>query len=216
MKRGVKFFSTFLVLVAMVTTVTPKTVESYATTEFTYAEQDSKQQVTQLELQPNATKDLCFIGVPDYYDYTCTWTSSNEEVATVDQWGVITAKAQGTTEIKLMIGDGSSYTSEPVVVTVISMNLTAGNSTNKAMNFVELKKETTLDLNFYGVTDWSDRKDAYLTEWLTSDASVVEVDQSNGMVTAVAEGTSILIFQIYDMEKDVLLNSMPVTIVVTK
>ncbi|MBP3569202.1 MAG: Ig-like domain-containing protein [Lachnospiraceae bacterium] len=216
MKQIRKILSAALLTAVMVTAAAPS-MESYAAAkEFTYADQKSGEKVTQLEMSPEEKVDLCFKGVPDYYKYKCVWTSSNEDVATVDGYGVITAKSQGTAEVVLTLGDGSVYTSEPVTVTVVSMNLTAGNSGNKAMDVVELKKGATLDLNFYGVTDWSARKGVYLTEWLTSNTAVATVEQSTGVVTAEAEGTAVVVFQIYDMEKNILLSSAPVTIIVTE
>lgn len=216
MKRVLKIVSVALVLVGLVTTSAPATLQAYAAKEFTFAEQKTKKQVTELEMKPEDKVDLCFKGVANYMQYTYTWLSSNEEVATVDRYGVITAKSQGTTEISLQVGDGSAYTAEPVLVTVISMDITAGNSSNKAMSMEELKQGKTLDLNFYGVTDWSERKGAYLTEWVSSDETVVAVNQENGVVTAVSEGIAVIVFQIYDMEKNILLASRPVTVKVTK
>lgn len=193
----------------------PKVTES-GQKIFTYAEQNSKNRVTELSMQPDEEVDLCFKGVLDYAHYTCKWVSSNEDVATVDNKGVITAKSQGTAEISMLIGDGTVYTSEPVEVSIVTMNITAGTKSNRAMEMVTLKKGSTLDLNFYGVTDWGSRKNAYLTEWTTSDAAVAAVNQSTGVVTAAAEGTSVVIFHIYDMEKNILLSSTPVIIVVTE
>lgn len=202
-------------------TPTPTPTPTPAVTEdgariFTYAEQKTKKQVTELSMQPEEKVDLCFMGVLDYASYTCKWVSSNEDVATVDNKGVITAKSQGTAEISILIGDGTAYTSNPVEVSIVTMNITAGTSSNRAMEMVTLKKGSTLDLNFYGVTDWSSRKNAYLTEWTTSNAAVAAVNQSTGVVTAAAEGTSVVIFHIYDMERDILLSSTPVIIVVTE
>ncbi len=215
MKSILKFISMVLATVIFATMVTP-TVTGYAAKEFTYAEQNSKKQVIELTMKSGEKTDLCFKGVPDYAKYTCKWISSNEEVATVDGKGVITAKSQGTVKISLILGDGKAYTSKPVEVTVLDMTLTAGNSINKAMRGVELKKGSVLDLNFYGVTDWSERKNVYLTEWTTSNVAVAAVDQSNGIVTAVAEGTAVVIFHLYDMEKDMLLSSTPVIVIVAE
>lgn len=215
MKTIMKFVSMVMVAVTVSIMAVPA-ITGYAAKEFTYAEQTSKKQVTELSMKPGEKTDLCFIGAPDYTKYTCKWISSNEDVATVDSKGVITAKTQGTAKISLVLGDGTAYTSKPVEVTVLSMTLTAGNSANKAMSVVELKKGSCLDLNFYGVTDWSQRKNVYLTEWTTSNPAVVTVDQSNGIVTAVAEGIAVVNFYIYDMEKDVLLSSAPVTVIVAE
>ena len=215
MKRIVKFLSMALAAVVLTTMAAPA-VTGYAAKEFTYAEQTSKKQVTDLTMKPGEATDLCFMGVPDYSNYTCKWVSSNENVAIVDSKGVITAKEQGTAKVSLVLGDGTVYASEPVVVTVISMTLTAGNSSDKAMDIVELKVGAKLDLNFYGVTDWSARKNVYLTEWTTSKETVATVNQFDGVVTAVAEGTAHVVFHIYDMEKDILLSSAPITVIVTK
>ena len=215
MKPILKFISMVLATVIFATMAVPA-VTGYAAKEFTYAEQNSKKQVTELSMKPGEKTDLCFKGVPDYAKYTCKWISSNEDVATVDGKGVITAKTQGTAKISLVLGDGTAYTSKPVEVTVLGMTLTAGNSTNKAMGVVELKKGSSLDLNFYGVTDWSERKNVYLTEWTTSNVAVAAVDQANGIVTAVAEGIAVVNFYLYDMEKEVLLSSTPVTVIVAE
>lgn len=215
MKRTLKFVSMLMVAAVLVTIMVPA-VSGYAAKAFTYAEQVSKKQVTGLTMKPGEKTDLCFIGVPDYAKYTCKWSSSNEDVATVDNKGLITAKAQGTAKISLMVGDGSVYSSEPVLVTVNGMTVTIGNSSNKAMSVAELKVGDTLDFNFYGVTDWTARKNAYLTEWTTSNEAVAAVSQSNGVVTAVTEGVTVVMLQLYDMEKDVLLSSVPVTVIVTK
>ena len=215
MKRIAKFLSAAMAAMAVITAAVPA-VKSYAAKEFTYAEQSTKKQVTELSMKPEETTDLCFIGVPDYSEYTCKWVSSNETVATVDNMGVVTAKEQGTAKISLVLGDGTVYTSEPVVVTIVNMTLTAGTSTDKAMTLAELKQGDTLDLNFYGVTDWSSRKNAYMTEWTSSDETVAEVNQADGTVTAVGKGTSVIVFHIYDVERDILLNSTPVTVIVAE
>ena len=103
MKRNLTIFSVAIALFAIVNTVTP-IAQVYGALEFTYAEQKSKDKVTQLELRPEEQVDLCFLGAPEYNKYTCTWTSSDEAVATVDNKGNITAKAQGTAEIMFTQG----------------------------------------------------------------------------------------------------------------
>ncbi len=213
MKHGMKCFFSIVLFVAVFIMVTPEN-RYYAAVEFTYAEQNTKKKVTELEMSPGEKKDLCFIGVTNSYNYTCTWFSSNEEVASVDKKGVITAKSQGTTEIILQIGDGTDYISESIKVTVISMNLTIGTSSNREMNVLEVKNGDTKDLNFYGITDWGTRKSAYLTEWISCDESIVTVEQSTGVITAKNKGITIIYFQLYDLEKHILLTSSPVVVVV--
>ena len=178
--------------------------------------QGTKAVVTEYELEKAGDSvDFCFLGAPSDWWSTYKWTTSNPEVATVNTAGVVTAVSTGTTTITITAGADASYV-HSVTVTVYNMQLTAGNSKNKAMDTVELKKGKTLDLNFYGVTDWSSRKSAYLTEWVSSNADVVSVNEANGVITAEKAGVAVVVFYLYDMEKDVMFSSAPVTVVVTE
>lgn len=204
-----------LMVLVMVITVTAPGMVSYAA-ENGVALQGTKTVVTEYELEKAGDKvDFCFLGAPSDWWGTYKWTTSNPEVATVDTAGVVTAVSTGTTTITITAGADASYV-HTVTVTVYNMELTAGNSGNKAMDTVELKKGKTLDLNFYGVTDWSSRKSAYLTEWISSDTDVVSVNETNGVITAEKAGVAVVTFCLYDMEKDVLFTSAPVTVVVTE
>ena len=102
------------------------------------------------------------------------------------------------------------------MVTVYNMQITAGTPAKKAMEMTELKKGQTVDLNFYGVTDWFSRKSAYLREWISSNPDVVSVDETLGVITANAAGTAVVVFYLYDMDKGVLFSSEPVTVIVSE
>lgn len=110
---------------------------------------------------------------------TITWTSSNDEIATVDQSGVVTGVAEGSAVITATTGTGD-YASVTVSV-VPSTSITS----------IRLNA-TTINLNIGGTRQISatveggSAADKSVT-WSSSDTSVATVDQ-NGLVTAVAAG----------------------------
>ena len=161
----------------------------YAAKNFTYAYQTGGA-VSRLAMEPGDSIDLRFIGVSDYRNYSLSWTSSNPGVATVDKNGVVTAVADGSAVITLQVGDGRAYTSEGVVVTVgdiPEMKVTLGTSKESTFDKYTLELGNTVDLNFYGVVNWS--SSLYSTEWTTSNPAVATVNKS-GVVTPVAPGTA--------------------------
>ena len=64
-----------------------------------------------------ATFDFCFKGAPSDWKKTYEWTSSDENVATVDKAGIVTAVAPGTAVITVTAGADKSYV-ETVKITV--------------------------------------------------------------------------------------------------
>lgn len=214
MKRFLKKMAIVTTLAMAVSLVAP--AQTARAAENGIALQGTKTVVTEYELEKAGDEvDFRFLGAPRDWRSTYQWSTSNPEVATVDTAGVVTAVSTGTTIITITAGADASYV-HSVTVTVYNMQLTAGNSKNKAMDTVELKKGKNLDLNFYGVTDWSSRKSAYLTEWVSSNTDVVSVNETNGVITAEKAGVAVVTFCLYDMEKDVLFTSAPVTVVVTE
>lgn len=116
-------------------------------------------------------------------DKTVTWSSSDEDVATVDENGVVTAVAGGTATIT-----ATSAVNENITATcdIKVMKHTTGISLDK--NEMELAKgETSAPLEVtFEPADTDDSKD--LT-WTSSDDTVATVDE-NGVVTAVGAGTT--------------------------
>ena len=214
MKRFLKKMAIVTTLAMAVSLIAP--AQTARAAENGVALQGTKAVVTEYKLEKAGDSvDFCFLGAPSDWWSTYKWTTSNPEVATVNTAGVVTAVSTGTTTITITAGADASYV-HSVTVTVYNMQLTAGNSKNKAMDTVELKKGKNLDLNFYGVTDWSSRKSAYLTEWSSSNTDVVSVNETNGVITAEKAGVAVVVFYLYDMEKDVMFSSAPVTVVVTE
>ena len=116
-------------------------------------------------------------------DKTLTWKSSNEEVATVDQEGKVTAVKEGSTTITVTTTNGKEATCEvtvtkkPVPIESVSLNKTT-------LKLEEQQVETLVaTINPNETTD-----DTTLT-WKSSNEEVATVD-SQGKVTAVKEGST--------------------------
>ena len=213
MKPTLRKGAVLLASAMVISSAAPATGYVYAAKNFTYAYQTGGE-VSKLSLEKGDVVDLRFLGVSDYRNYSLTWTSSNPQVATVDKSGVVTAKENGTAIITLLVGDGNAYTSEGVVVTVgeiPTMEVSLGTSKDKTFNKYTLQLDKTVDLNFYGVVNWS--TSLYSTRWSTSDAKVATVNNS-GVVTPVAPGTATVTIAITNKTTGKELNVIPVEITV--
>lgn len=112
-----------------------------------------------------------------------TWTSSNEEVATVDETGLVTAVGAGEADITVSVSDAniSSTTHVKVVITPTgveapdSIELVTNGENSKALGAKMTPEDAT------------EVKLAYES----SDESVATVDE-NGVVTAVADGECVI------------------------
>ncbi len=212
MKSFFKKLAFVMALAMVVSLAAPAAQSAFAATEFTYAEQESGKKVTSLSMKAGEKVDLKFIGVKNYKDFTLEWQSSNPAAATVDKNGVITAVTDGVTEVVLKVGDGTVYTSTPVRVGVGNvMNVVLGTSKDNTFAEYTLNLGETVDLNFYGVTDWAAGK--YACTWTSTNTEVAVVDK-NGVVTPVAAGTTEVTVAIVNKTTGVALNVAPVTVTV--
>ncbi len=85
----------------------------------------------QLTMEYGTKEQLTATVAPDYADYPgLTWTSDNEEVATVDENGLVTAVSEGTATITATANDGSGV-SASCVVTVTFIDGIADIETSK-------------------------------------------------------------------------------------
>ena len=110
---------------------------------------------------------------------TVAWTSSNEEVATVDENGLVTAKAAGSALITATTDNGLTATCNvlvPVEVTEVKLDKSTGT----------ISVGRTLQLTATVSPD--DASDKTIT-WTSSNNEVAKVD-SKGLVTGVATGTA--------------------------
>lgn len=125
--------------------------------------QREQYRVTKLYLDTEQKVDLCFINAYLWKD--ARWTSSNPEVATVDNAGVITAKSSGVAEITL------TYTRK-VIGTKISASATVyvgeenwdiwfgSTGTEEKDGYYNVKKGESIDFIFSGINKM-DNPDIY-------------------------------------------------------
>ncbi len=112
---------------------------------------------------------------------TITWSSDNTDVATVNSYGKITAKAPGTATITAKVGDKTATCKVTVVVpmTGISLNKTS----------ITMGKNDTLQLEVtYKPADTTDNKTVV---WTSDNEAVASVD-ANGKVTTGTTGKAVI------------------------
>lgn len=213
MKPTLRKGAVLLASALVISSAAPATGYVYAAKNFTYAYQTGGT-VSKLSMEAGDSVDLRFLGVSDYKNYSLSWTSSNQNVAVVDKNGVVTALADGTAVITLHVGDGSVYTSEGVAVTVgkiPEMQVALGTSKNNTFSEYTLELGNTVDLNFYGVVNWS--SSLYATQWSTSNPAVATVSNT-GVITPVAPGTATVTISITNRFTGTELSVTPVEVTV--
>ena len=152
-------------------TVTPKLVTSVTLDQ------------SELAIERSFTAQLAATIAPEDADNrTVTWTSDNEEVATVDENGLVTAVGIGEANITAIAADGSGVTAtckvtvSPKLVTSVILDESE----------LTIKKSFTTQLTATVAPD--DAENLGLT-WTSDNEEVATVDE-NGLVTAVGEGTA--------------------------
>jgi uncharacterized protein YjdB/formylglycine-generating enzyme required for sulfatase activity len=137
---------------------------------------------TAFGLNPDDTKDLTATVSPaNATNKRVSWLSSVPRVARVDNDGVVTALTDGKTTITVITDDGRKTAS--CTVTVSSIVVT-GVTLDRTQLPLWVGGSDTLT-----ATVSPDEAPNKTVSWETSDSSKVTVD-SNGMVTAIAEGTA--------------------------
>lgn len=101
-------------------------------------------------------------------DGAVVWSSSNEEIAKVDDKGVVTGVSEGVVKINATVGK-----------TTVSCSVTVSNAVELKQSFVVIKIGSTQQLE--AVKKTGD------IEWSSSNETIATVD-ANGKITGVAEG----------------------------
>ena len=137
---------------------------------------------TELPLKEGESEKLFAVIKPDdATDKSVAWSSSNTNVATVDQSGKVTAVKEGSASITAKAGDKQATCSVTVKKKVIAVTSVTLNKTELSLN--EGQSETlTATVKPDDATDKS-------VAWSSSNTNVATVDQS-GKVTAKAKGTA--------------------------
>lgn len=134
-----------------------------------------------LSMESNENASISATVSPeDATDYAVRYTSSDEDIVTVDENGYITAVSAGEADITAEIVDNGMAASCHVIVmpAIESMEISSNSITMKPGNTEAL----TLNVTPEGI-------DTSSAVWASSDEGVVTVD-ATGNVTAVAEGSA--------------------------
>ncbi|MEM6360386.1 MAG: Ig-like domain-containing protein [Bacteroidota bacterium] len=127
-----------------------------------------------------ATQTLSVSALPDEAtDQTVTWSSSNTEIATIDETGLVTAVNLGMVEITAIANDGSGITDvfSITISPVLVQGVTVSGDADMLVGATQTLSATITPEN---ATDKS------LT-WSSNDTDIATVDQT-GLVNAVSVG----------------------------
>ena len=137
---------------------------------------------TELTLEPSGTETLIATVKPDNAtDKSVTWTTSNAEIATVAD-GKVTAVKEGEAIITAKAGDKQATCKVTVKKSAVPVQSVTLNRTS-----VTLEEGQTTTLT---ATISPNDADEQTVTWSTSNSAAATV--SNGVVTAVAEGTAVI------------------------
>ncbi len=135
------------------------------------------------DLEVDQTAQLKAIITPDNAtNKAVTWSSSNENIATINSNGMVTAIAVGTTKITVTTNNGNftanvDLTVVPKVIAVTGVSIS---ETTKELNVGE-------NFTLTATIEPTDATNKNVT-WSSSNEDIVTVE--NGIVTAVAEGNA--------------------------
>ncbi len=124
--------------------------------------------------------DLVMIVTPSDFTDAVSWKSTNEDVVTISDTGVLTAHNVGTATIRVVVGNASATCKVTVrqPVTYIYLN----------EYDLELEGQSTYQLEAYVGPDEAFDKTVV---WSSSNPEVATVDQT-GKVTALAKGSAVI------------------------
>ena len=138
---------------------------------------------SELTIERTYTAQLSATIAPEDADNrNVTWTSDNEEVATVDENGLVTAVGVGEANITATAADGSGVTATckvtvtPKLVTSVTLD----------QSELTIEKTYTAQLSATVAPDDADNR---TVTWTSDNEEIATVDE-NGLVTAVGEGTA--------------------------
>lgn len=156
-------------------TATAEVVVTIPTTKVTI---NSAKEIT---MDINTTKNLIADVEPSDTTDTLTWTSSNSNVVSVNDLGMITAKNAGTAIITAKSGSKEDQITVHVVIPVTSFNLVSSN------DIKVLKGTTSTIVTKINPENATDQK----ITWTSSDEEIASVNEF-GIVTAKQEGTVVI------------------------
>ena len=133
---------------------------------------------SQITLNKGDTYNLIMSVTPDDFTDAVTWKSTDTDVVTVTETGVIKAVGTGTATVKLTVGNVSTSCRITVLQPVTSISLDRSS--------ISLDSADNYQFSAYIYPSTASNKNVV---WESSDPSVATVDD-NGMVTALKKGTA--------------------------
>ena len=133
---------------------------------------------SQITLNKGDTYNFIMSVTPDDFTDAVTWESTDTDVVTVTETGVIKAVGTGTATIKLTVGNVSTSCRITVLQPVTSISLDRSS--------ISLDSADNYQLSAYIYPSTASNKNVV---WESSDPSVATIDD-NGMVTALKKGTT--------------------------
>lgn len=141
----------------------------------------------------NGTKNLYCENKPD--GETITWSSSNNEIASVNSEGKVTAKAIGTATITAKAGSQTAT----CTINVIYYNYVNASCEDVVLVIGEYEsKSITITAEDYDLKEITNPQ----VQWTSSDESIAKVD-SSGKITAVKAGTTKVTATVAGGSKDI-------------
>ena len=136
------------------------------------------------------------------------WSSSDSEVATVSQDGIVTAVSSGTAQITAASGDASAEATVTVFLPVpFRIEIAPASTTLAAVGDTIQLQATAYDANDLVIPDSE-------IAWSSSDPAVATVD-TTGLVTGVSSGTATITAATGDVSGDVQVKVAPPVVEVT-
>lgn len=142
----------------------------------------------QPEFEPENTTD----------DKTVIWTSDNQEVATVNEDGMVFGIKEGTANITATVGIFTAATT----VTVKEIHLTG---IKLQTELTEILKGQAVDLKKYLVYQPENTTDSKVATWTSSDEEIAVVD-ANGVLKAIKAGTVTITVNVGDFSSTIEFN----------
>ncbi|MDE7207379.1 MAG: Ig-like domain-containing protein, partial [Lachnospiraceae bacterium] len=133
---------------------------------------------TTLSMITGAKHTLVMSVTPNDFTDEVVWKSSDTNILTVDNMGVITAKAVGTASVRVAVGEKTASCAVTVVQPVTSISL------NRSSLSLAAFEDYTLTASVY-----PDNAADKSVEWTTSDEKIATVSQT-GKVTPLSKGTA--------------------------
>lgn len=159
---------------------------------------------SEIDIDIDQTEQLTLVKDPiDTTDTNPTvWTSSNPEIATVDENGLVTGKAHGTTTITVTVGTFTATTDVIVSAHLQSIEIKNDKIVNKTMELFKGQTEV-LSVDFFPEVFTESRT----IIWRSSKPEVVAVH--NGTISAITPGTAEIVATSVNGKTDTIKVTVP-------